>query len=262
MNVEDCELRIARELCGTGISPGDTILVHSSLSSLGYVPGGAEMVVGGLVRAVGPDGTLLMPALSYQQRPHHVHDTRRTPSNVGAIPEHFRLRPGTVRSVHPTHSVCGIGRRAVDLLSRHAEDSTPCGPSSPLNLMLDIGAKIVMLGCGLRPNTTMHALEEYVEPVYLFGELVAYTITDNTGRTFTKVYARHGFKGWKQRYDRVALLPGSDEFVRHGRILHASVHVVDGAATKAAVLGRLRADPLFFVDRLEPARDAGAAPAV
>ena len=242
---------MARELSTLGVLAGDTILVHSSLSSLGHVPGGAETVVRGLLEAVGPDGTLLMPALSFHQHPPDLHDTRRTPSNVGVIPEHFRLRPGTVRSLHPTHSVCGVGRQAAELLSRHADDSTPCGPSSPLNLMLGVGAKIVMLGCGLRPNTTMHALEEYAEPVYLFGEPVTYTITDADGRTYTKVYARHGFKGWKQRYDRVALLPGSDEFVRHGRILHASVHVVDGAAMKAAVLDRLSADPLFFVDPVE-----------
>ena len=133
---------------------------HSSLRSLGPVPGGAETVVRGLVEALGPDGTLLMPALSYArvtpEQP--LFDVRLTPSNVGALPETFRTRPGTLRSIHPTHSVCGVGRLAAELLGRHIEDRTPCGPRSPFHLLPEYGGQILMLGCGLRPNTSMHAV--------------------------------------------------------------------------------------------------------
>ena len=117
---------IARDLAALGLRPGGVALVHSSLSSLGQVAGGAESVVGALLQALGSDGTLLMPALSYQ----HVHagqrafDVRRTPSCIGAIAEHFRLRQGTRRSVHPTHSVCGAGAQAAALLADHHLDRT------------------------------------------------------------------------------------------------------------------------------------------
>jgi len=83
---------IASDLKTLGIQPCDIVLVHSSLKSLGYVNGGPETVIQGLLRAVGDDGTLLMPALSYGQEPHDVHGTHETPSNVGAIPEYFRKR--------------------------------------------------------------------------------------------------------------------------------------------------------------------------
>ena len=101
--------QIAADLESLGIHKGDLILVHSSLKALGEVSGGVDTVIDGLQAAVGGDGTLLMPALSYAQKPHEAHDTRHTPSNVGAVPEKFRMRSGVSRSLHPTHSMCGIG---------------------------------------------------------------------------------------------------------------------------------------------------------
>jgi aminoglycoside 3-N-acetyltransferase len=247
MTADEAHNRLAEDLRSLGIEAGDTIMVHSSLKSLGSLPGGPETVVRGLQLAVGSDGTLLMPALSYMQKPPDLHDTRLTPSNVGAIPEHFRTRPGTARSVHPTHSVCGVGPQVARLFARHHLDNTPCGPNSPFNRMIDLGAKIVMLGCGLRPNTTMHALEEYVVPPYLFDEARTYTITDGNAKTYAKTYVPHFFKGWKQRYDRIAELPCND-LIRSDKVLAAVTHVIDSVSLKEAVLERMREAPLYFVD--------------
>ncbi len=240
---------ISNDLRALGIRSGDVILVHSSLRSLGFVPGGPETVIRGLLAAVGEEGTLLLPALSYRQQPHHIHDNRRSPSNVGAIPEHFRLREGTKRSLHPTHSICGVDPAVDSLFRDHPLDTTPCGPHSPLNRMIDLGAKIIMLGCSLRPNTTMHALEEYVVPPYLFGPECEYTITDADGRTYRKVYTRHGFQGWAQRYDRVRELPRTD-FLTAGHVLEAETFVLETQPLREAVLARMRENPLFFVDRV------------
>ena len=49
------------ELRELGVRPGETLLVHSSLSSLGWVYGGAVAVVQGLLDALGPEGTLVVP---------------------------------------------------------------------------------------------------------------------------------------------------------------------------------------------------------
>jgi aminoglycoside 3-N-acetyltransferase len=122
--------RIASDLAAAGLARGGTVLVHSSLSSLGRVEGGAETVTGGLLDALGPDGTLLMPALSYAAVTAACprFDLRSTPSNIGLIPETFRRMPGVLRSLHPTHSVCGVGPRAEALLGAQQGDRTPCGP--------------------------------------------------------------------------------------------------------------------------------------
>jgi aminoglycoside 3-N-acetyltransferase len=248
MDIPACISRIAADLGRLGIGSGDTILVHSSCRSLGPVPGGIETVVEGLLTAVGASGTLLMPALCWNLRPPAVFDPRTTPGIVGAIPEFFRTRPGTHRSIHPTHSVCAVGRRAHELLDGHGLDDTPCGAHSPFNGFVAVRGKIVMLGCGLRPNTTMHALEECVRPPYLFGQVVRFSIRDWDGSMYQKDHTTHGFDGYQQRYDRVAELPGP-AFIRSGCVLAAETSVLEAAPLKEAVVAKLGQDPLFFVDR-------------
>ncbi len=245
---QDMAKRIASDLKALGIQRGDLILVHSSLKSLGYVEGGPETVIQGLLKAIDDNGTLLMPALSYMQNPHNIHSTHDTPSNVGAIPEYFRKREGTLRSIHPTHSVCGIGKFASELFKYHHLDNTPCGHNSPLNRMIDYGAKIIMLGCSLRPNTTMHALEEYESPPYLFGEDCIYTITDWDRKTYKKKYRCHGFSGYSQRYDRIASL-SPNSFIDCGNVLDAQTFIIETQGLKTAVISKLRENPCYFVDK-------------
>lgn len=257
MDQRDYSGKIATEIRELGVLPEDTILVHSSFKSLGYIPGGIETVIQGFLNAIGPDGTLLMPALSLGLKPSEIFDVRLTPANVGAIPEYFRTREGTSRSLHPTHSVCAVGRRTHELLDDHGLDCTPCGRHSPFRKMAETNGKIVMLGCGLKPNTTMHALEEYMEPPYLFGPTYLYTIRDRQGKTCQKEYRNHGFNihGYAQRYDKVMELD-SGSFLRKGRALQAVTFVLDAPRLKSAVLRKLKEDPYFFVEAL-PNKTAG-----
>lgn len=241
--------QFAEDLSGLGVRKGTIILVHSSFKALREAVNDLDTITKGLLTAVGEAGTLLMPALSYMQEPPEFHSTLDTPSCVGAIPEYFRKRAGTLRSVHPTHSICGIGPAVQLLFKEHHLDTTPCGEHSPLNKMIGLGAKIVMLGCGLRPNTTMHALEEYVPPPYLFGDECVYTIKDARGVSRKKKYRKHGFNGWTQRYDRIELLPGYEKAVACGTVLSAETYVIDTSWLKDAVLAKLREEPLFFVDK-------------
>lgn len=45
-----------------GIKRGDTLLVHASLSSLGYVVGGAEALYLALREVIGIEGTIVVPS--------------------------------------------------------------------------------------------------------------------------------------------------------------------------------------------------------
>lgn len=249
MDQRDCSRKIAADMKTLGICRGDTILAHSSYKSLGFVPGGIETVIRGLLDAIGPRGTLLMPALSWTLRPPEIFDVRTTPANVGAIAEYFRTREGTVRSIHPTHSVCALGKRARQLLDDHGLDCTPCGAHSPFRKIMETDGKIIMLGCGLKPNTTMHAIEEYVEPPFLFGPPLLFTIRDRQGNTYRREYKTHGFNdhGYAQRYEKVLDLDCSS-FLRRGKVLRADTIVLDAPAFRNAVLNKLRNDPYFFVE--------------
>ena len=247
--------RIAADARQVGVVEGGVLLVHSSLSAMGHVPGGPEIVIRGLLKALGPEGTLLMPALSYERvTEKNTHfDVLRTPSNVGAIPEAFRTRPGTRRSMHPTHSVCAVGPRTAELLDDHDKDTTPCGEASPFRKLRTVDGQILMLGCGLRPNTSMHAIEELVVPPYLFGLPLTYTLVYADRTSVEKIYTTHGFDGWAQRYDRVAEVLGIPG-LRLGTILEAQVHLIQARALWDAVYAAMVRDPLRFVDPV--ARDS------
>ena len=44
-----------------GIKAGDKYVVHSSLSSMGYVEGGADTVIDAMIESVSPGGTVFVP---------------------------------------------------------------------------------------------------------------------------------------------------------------------------------------------------------
>jgi aminoglycoside 3-N-acetyltransferase len=167
-----------------GVSTGDTLLVHSSLRSLGaWVCGGPTAVVSALLRALGPTGNLIVPAQSPEcQDPsrwsHRTvppewwpaireqlppFDPAITPSaTVGVIAERVRTWPGAVRSPHPITSFAGIGPDAHALLDEHALPSL-LGERSPLARLEAAGARILLLGVGYDRCTGWH-LAEYRLP--------------------------------------------------------------------------------------------------
>lgn len=245
----DARIRIHHDLLALGVRPGGVLMVHASLRALGPVEGGAATVLDALLDTVGPDGTLLMPALTYatvnaSSPAFHAADT---PACVGALAEFFRTRPGTLRSVHPTHSVCAVGPRAEPMLAAHENDATPCGPGSPFRLLADSGGQLLFLGCGTRPNTMMHAVEELVAPPYLYGRLVTHPCVRADGSHHLMTVRSHGFAGVAQRYDRLeALLAFPD--LRIGPVLQARTHLMEARAAWTAALAALREDPLAFVE--------------
>ncbi len=248
--MSDTKLDLVSGWLDLGVRQGGVLLVHSSLRSLGPLDGGAETVVQSLLEALGPQGTLLMPALSYRtvgpKSP--VFNVLTTSSCVGALPEYFRTRPGTIRSVHPTHSVSGVGPLVKDLLGEHMRSTTPCGPYSPFARLPEAGGQILFLGCGLHPNTSMHAVEEKVEPVYLYGDQVDYRVILADRSQHRMRVRSHSFEGWSQRYDRLAQHLSAPA-LRQGNVLSANCYLVEASSMWTAALAALHEDPLCFVER-------------
>jgi len=244
--------RLASDLRALGVRAGGVLLVHSSLSALGWVPGGPETVIQALLAALGAEGTLLVPALSFAsvtpEQP--VFDVRTTPSCIGAIAEHFRTRPGSLRSVHPSHSVCGVGPRAQELLANHDVDRTPAGPNSPFRRLRHVGGQLMFLGCGMGPNTSMHGAEEVARAPYLLRPYtVAYTVIRHDGSVLRATHRRHGFDGYVQRYDRLAALLGPD-VLRVGPVLEGQAHLIEAAPMWQRALDEMARDVYAFVERV------------
>jgi len=177
--------KITIDLRSLGLKEGDVVVVHSSLSSLGWVCGGAVAVVQALIDVIGKDGTIIMPSQTgdysdpcYWESPpvpkewwKTIKETmpafneKITPSlGMGKIAETFRNFPNVIRSSHPQVSFTGWGKFAKELLKNHPLDYG-LGKNSPLDKLynLDIDSKILLLGVSYDSNTSFH-LAEYKMP--------------------------------------------------------------------------------------------------
>lgn len=120
---------LQQDLAAMGLTGTETILIHSSMKSIGAVEGGADTVLDALMEFFA-EGLLLLPTHTWQfiDQDHPVFDVRRSPCCVGILPELFRQRPGVVRSLHPTHSIAAYGRGAAEYLQGSWKTTPPAPP--------------------------------------------------------------------------------------------------------------------------------------
>jgi aminoglycoside 3-N-acetyltransferase len=170
---------IAADLRDLGVAAGDTLLVHSSLSALGWVSGGAQAVVDALQSVLTDEGTLVMPTHTAQYSDpaewsnppvpeswvQRIRETRPpyrpavTPTRgMGAIPECFRTCPGVVRSAHPEVSFAAWGADAEAVAADHGFDYG-LGEDSPLARVYERDGGVLLLGVGHESNTSLHLAE-------------------------------------------------------------------------------------------------------
>jgi len=159
---------IKKGLRMVGLKQGDLALVHSSLSSFGYVEGGADTVIDALLETVENDGTIVMPTFTwglFHDKKKVVFDVANTPvkSEVGIIPETFRKRKEAIRSYHVCHSVAAIGPRSADVMG---EGVKSFGKGSTFEQLYNLDAWNLFLGVGFACCTELHAVEEYMQVPY------------------------------------------------------------------------------------------------
>lgn len=228
------------KLCG--ISRGDVILMHSSLSSIGYVEGGADTVIDAVLDVLEPSGTFAAStlAISYDT----PFDPDNTPSTVGRISETMRKRAGAYRSRHPVHSIVAIGAQAQELCAEH-EHTTGCGEGSPYMKLADMAGKIVLLGVDMNRNTTLHAIEDLMESCYL-EELdlpAPVYVEDYVDKT---VHISKFPPGHRDFLKFTPILRRAGILIE-GRIGRAIVRTIDVRKMIALGLEVLRQQPLFFM---------------
>jgi len=216
--------RIVQGLRELGLGEGDILQVHSSLSSFGYVEGGADAVVDALLELVGPEGTVMMPTFNHHAA--RVFDIDETPSVNGIITEALRKRPGARRSLHPTHPYAAIGREAEELTSEHLNLRT-FDVRSPLGKLAEKGGYVVLLGVGMNVNTAAHVGETMADvPCLGFRKLPCWVRMPGTGRI-----VRAWSVLWRDGPCRIEWEPlerrmRERDLIRDGRIGGAEVHVM------------------------------------
>ena len=154
-------------LKAVGVNPEGTLLVHSSMKSLGEVDGGAQTVLDALSEYMS-GGLLVLPTHSWRtiNDEHNLFDYRSEPSCVGILSNLFMKRPGVIRSLHPTHSVAAFGADAESYVADEINMTTPCGIGGCWHKLLTRNAQVLFLGCGVACNTFLHGVEEWNDVPY------------------------------------------------------------------------------------------------
>jgi len=162
-----------------GVKPGATIILHSSLSKIGWTIGGSVSIIKALMQTLTQEGTLVMPTFTSGNSepsnwenppvPKTWWDTIRsempafesqiTPTRgMGRIVETFRNWPNVLRSNHPMSSFSAWGKSAKFITENH-ELLADLGENSPISRLYDLDAQILLIGVNHHNNTSLHLAE-------------------------------------------------------------------------------------------------------
>ncbi|MAE66660.1 MAG: hypothetical protein CMJ18_20520 [Phycisphaeraceae bacterium] len=213
---------IVKGLKQLGVEPGALLMIHSSLSAIGHVEGGADTVVDALLEVLGPEGTLVVPTFTYpadyaeSDDPAWIFDPVATPSAMGAITNAARWRPGARRSVHLWHSVAAIGPLAEMIASAGGDSAWDA--ESPMAWIMGHGGWLMLLGTSYQSLTAIHIFEVEFGVDYRREYDVERRLRQADGSAVPLISHVH---------DRVDSHPGSD-FNRFGTRMEAEDRVSIG----------------------------------
>jgi len=204
---------ILADLRALPLPRGAVVFIHTSMSHLGYVEGGAGTMAAALLETVVEErnGTLAVPTFTMSGgmadtvRSGVVFDVRNKPSGTGRITEMVRQSPGAVRSLHPTHSVAAVGPRAQWLTEAHHLDSHSFGAVSPLGRLIEADGFVLGVGVDLGPVTFFHTVEDLGDfpfTVYTADSPLPAVCRDKDGREVDMKVMVHDPAASRTRSDR------------------------------------------------------------
>jgi aminoglycoside 3-N-acetyltransferase len=262
-----------QELAGAfralGVTPGDTVMVHASVRSVGPIAGGPDQIHLAIKDALTSDGTLLMYAgcpegyddigrghLSpaeerafIDKQPAFDATTARSARDHGALVEFFRTYPGSRVNDHVARFVVW-GRHAEHLLSPQPWDFA-FGRGSIFERFVELNGKILLINCDHDNVTFLHYAEHIVE------------IPDKRIAVFDVPVLENGVRVWKEMREVDTSGAGAhaswpDRFFarivnnylsrsrnRGGRVGHAHCFLLDANGLLEVALSEMRAAALL-----------------
>lgn len=240
---------LKEDLARLGIEPAGTLMAHLSYKAIGEVEGRGDAVLDALMEYMRP-GLLVLPSHTWanvnDQNP--VMDVLYTPSCVGALTNLFRARPGVLRSLHPTHSLCACGRDAESFLDGEERIKTPCGKGGAYYRLWERDAQILLIGVNFTRNTYIHGIEEWDGAVGSISPGIRdrYVITAEGRRLHTQEYphcAPHGsetFSKLEPDAQRLGILT-------LGRFGGATARLMRARPLRTMVAELLKEDPRYLL---------------
>ncbi|MFO0582330.1 MAG: AAC(3)-IV family aminoglycoside N-acetyltransferase [Anaeromyxobacter sp.] len=148
---------VTAQLRSLGVEPGGVLLVHTSFRAVRPIAGGPAGLLEALRRALGPEGTLVLP--SWTGDDDTPFDPAATPAaeDLGVLADTFWRLPGVVRSEHP-FAFAASGPRARAIVEGPLP-LPPHAPGSPVDRVREAGGQVLLLGVGHDADTTIHLAE-------------------------------------------------------------------------------------------------------
>lgn len=238
-----------------GIQKGDIVFVHSSLSSFGYVDGGAETVIEALKEVITYNGILAMPSFppfiggEYGlAKEGIIFDVRVSPTAMGRIPDRFWRMEGVRRSLHPTHSVAGWGKEKDWLIEGHEKCPSSCGRNTPFHKLCLANGKILLLGVSHSSNTTLHTVED-ANGCPTRGCIAYYPqVIDYEGRILTVPTYPH-LPDLPRDYEKADKICKNRGIQKEVRIGNALCKMVEAGKMFEILSEFVKTDPLFLINK-------------
>ncbi len=147
---------------------GATVIVHSSMKSIGEVNGGAETVLNSLIDIIKElDGTLIIPTHTWTNigKDCVTLDLMKPETNLGIIPTLALNHREGVRTENPTHSAVLFGdpTHILELISGEGCVFTPTSPNGLYGKLNNDNCFVLLIGVGQEKNTFLHAVDEILE---------------------------------------------------------------------------------------------------
>ncbi|MFI5299473.1 MAG: AAC(3) family N-acetyltransferase [Polyangiales bacterium] len=243
-----------------GFDGVDVAIVHAAPRAIGEVVGGIDALTFALLAAASTRTTLVFPAFCAIQSdpagwtsppiprdqidaardellPFDVRDT--SPWKMGRHVERIVRDPRAHRSRHPTESVVAIGPRAEEIVRVHPIDD-PMGPRSPWARLLELDARVLLVGVGFTRCSMLHHVERMANVAYL--DTAAY-------RTFVDVDGERRWidvdsgGGCSEGFDAIEPVLRREKLIRDARIGDAKTTIVGARDLFAHATASLTPDP-------------------
>lgn len=242
---------LVRQLHDLGVQPGAVLLVHTAFSRVKPVEGGPSGLIAALRTALGPDGTLVMPSMSWDDD--HLFDPRTTPCpEMGVVADTFWRTRGVLRSDSPS-AFAASGPRAGEITAPHPIDP-PHGLNSPVGRAFELDAQVLLLGVGHNANTTIHLAENLAGVRYRRDKYVT-VLRDGAPARFEYRETDHCCRNFSL-LDRWL---DENRLQRRGVVGNAEARLARSRDIVAVTIERLRTDETMFLhpkDACEECDDA------
>lgn len=232
---------VARQLEELGVERGGVLLVHTSFRHVRPVAGGPSGLIEALRVALGPEGTLVMPAMTDGES---VFDPRSTPTmDMGITAETFRQMDGVLRSMHPSGSFAAAGPHAERICAPQPL-APPHGRDSPPGRVRDLDGRVLLLGVTHGESTMLHVAEDVAQVPYAI-EYPCVVGVDAEGTPITKMIAEtdHCCRGFARMDEWL----GAQGLQREGEVGNAVAKLARARDVVDVAVARLTEDPLVFL---------------